>query len=356
MGTRKPAADPATSREYVVPAICALLALAILVVFAQTLRHSFVNFDDDLYVYANRHVLTGLAPDAYAIINADDPRAGSIIKATNAKVMTTGRSERADVRPSGAVRHGINGLSFEASTPAGTISVESPLVGRHNIDNILTAIGVGVGMGFSGHAISKGIRSMRAVSGRMEKVDEGQPYGVVVDYAHTEDALVRLLEAVREIAPKRVITVFGCGGDRDRTKRPKMGAAAVRGSDVVIVTSDNPRTEEPSGIIREVEKGMIAAAKVVKHEPGEALRKGTGQSSASGGIPYMVIPDRREAIAEAIRMAQPGDVVVLAGKGHEDYQVIGDVKIPFDDREVAREEIRKCNAELAPLEIHQNEK
>jgi hypothetical protein len=134
--------------------------------------------------------------------------------------------------------------------------VESPLVGRHNVDNILTAIGVGVGMGISGHAISNGIKNMRAVPGRMEKVDESQPFGVLVDYAHTEDALNRLLEATREIATGRIITVFGCGGDRDRSKRPAMGAAAVKGSDVVIVTSDNPRTEDPLSIIREIEAGM----------------------------------------------------------------------------------------------------
>ena len=292
----------------------------------------------DAYFQAKLLLFTGLASDAYAIINADDPRSAAIIKATKAKVMTTGHSERADVRPSGAVRHGINGLSFKASTPAGTISVESPLVGRHNIDNILTAIGVGVGMGFSGHAISKGIGSMRAVPGRMEKVDENQSFGVLVDYAHTEDALIRLLEATREIATGRIITVFGCGGDRDRSKRPAMGAAAVKGSDVVIVTSDNPRTEDPMSIIREIEAGMSGlGAKIAGVNAGPLAN--------DGRMPYYVIPDRHEAVAAAVRMAKPGDVVVLAGKGHEDYQIIGEKKIHFDDREVAREEIRKSIAE-----------
>jgi UDP-N-acetylmuramoyl-L-alanyl-D-glutamate--2,6-diaminopimelate ligase len=167
----------------------------------------------------------------------------------------------------------------------------------------------------------------------MEKVDEGQPYGVIVDYAHTEDALGRLLEAAREIASARIITVFGCGGDRDRTKRPKMGAAAIRGSDVVIVTSDNPRTEDPRSIIGEVERGMT-----------EGMRMPWPDASPNpvrGRTPYYVIPDRQGAVAAAIGMAKPGDVVVLAGKGHEDYQIIGNTKIHYDDRETARKEIRK---------------
>jgi UDP-N-acetylmuramoyl-L-alanyl-D-glutamate--2,6-diaminopimelate ligase len=168
----------------------------------------------------------------------------------------------------------------------------------------------------------------------MEKVDEGQPFCVVADYAHTEDALVRLLEAVREITAGKVITVFGCGGDRDRSKRPKMGAAAVNGSDIVIVTSDNPRTEDPLRIIDEIEKGMEASG--VRLPVCDLV-----SATAPGKTPYCVIPDRHAAIAAAINMAGKGDVVVLAGKGHEDYQIIGDRKIHFDDREVAREEIRK---------------
>jgi UDP-N-acetylmuramoyl-L-alanyl-D-glutamate--2,6-diaminopimelate ligase len=172
------------------------------------------------------------------------------------------------------------------------------------------------------------------VPGRMEKVDEGQPYGVVVDYAHTEDAIVRLLDSVREVTAKRIITVFGCGGDRDRTKRPKMGEAAINGSDIVIITSDNPRTEEPLGIIREIEKGLAEGG--IRMSGREAAPQG-----APGKKPYYVIPDRHTAVAVAVGLAQPGDVVVLAGKGHEDYQLIGEKKMHFDDREVVREEIRK---------------
>jgi UDP-N-acetylmuramoyl-L-alanyl-D-glutamate--2,6-diaminopimelate ligase len=287
----------------------------------------------DAYFRAKLLLFAGLAPDRSAVVNLDDARAGEIIKATKAKVITTGMADRADIHPAGPIQHGMVGLRFEVTTPSGRVLIESPLVGRHNIYNLLTAIGIGTALGFSAEAIRRGIKNMKAVPGRMEKVDEGQPYGVVVDYAHTEDALGRLLEAAREIASARVITVFGCGGDRDRTKRPKMGAAAIRGSDVVIVTSDNPRTEDPLSIIGEVERGMT-----------EGMRMPWPDASGNpvrGRTPYYVIPDRQGAVAVAIGMAKPGDVVVLAGKGHEDYQIIGNAKIHYDDREAARKEIRK---------------
>ncbi len=287
----------------------------------------------DAYFEAKLLLFRGLSSHEHAIINADDARAPAVIKATKAKVITTGLSERADIRPSGIIGHGLSGLAFGVTTPSGTMPVESPLVGRHNIYNILTAIGIGTALGMSNEVISRGIKNMKAVPGRMEKVDEGQAFGVVVDYAHTEDALVRLLEALREVAPKRVITVFGCGGDRDRTKRPKMGAAAINGSDIVIVTSDNPRTEDPLSIIREIEVGMVVSG--IKAAGGNAE-----PPAVSGKTPYYVVPDRSEAVAAAIRMARPGDVVALAGKGHEDYQIIGEKKFPFDDREVARKAIR----------------
>jgi UDP-N-acetylmuramoyl-L-alanyl-D-glutamate--2,6-diaminopimelate ligase len=300
------------------------------------LTQDHLDFHESMESYFGVKLLlfAGLSPNAFAVINSDDMLATKIIGATRAKVLTTGLSERADIRPSGSIGHGVHGLSFSVVTPSGMISVESSLVGRHNIYNILSAIGIGTALGFTGDEIARGINAMRAVPGRMEKVDEGQPFSVVADYAHTEDALVRLLEAVREITAGKVITVFGCGGDRDRTKRPKMGAAAVNGSDIVIVTSDNPRTEDPLSIIGEIEKGMEATGlRVPACDLVHAI--------ASGKTPYCVIPDRHAAIAAAINIAGRGDVVVLAGKGHEDYQIIGDRKIHFDDREVAREEIRK---------------
>jgi UDP-N-acetylmuramoyl-L-alanyl-D-glutamate--2,6-diaminopimelate ligase len=288
----------------------------------------------DAYFQAKLRLFTGLSREAWAIINSDDARGVEIVRRTRARVITTGFSELANVRPVGTIRHGINGLMFDAASPAGTIPVESSLIGRHNIYNILTAIGIGVALSASAEMIARGIRKMKAVPGRMEKVDEGQPFGVLVDYAHTEDAIVRLLESVREITAKRIITVIGCGGDRDRTKRPAMGAAAIKESDIVIITSDNPRTEDPLSIIREIEKGL--AEHGVKISSPDAA-----QQIAPGKKPYYIIPGRHEAVAVAVGLARPGDSVVLAGKGHENYQIIGENKMHFDDREVAREEIRK---------------
>jgi UDP-N-acetylmuramoyl-L-alanyl-D-glutamate--2,6-diaminopimelate ligase len=278
----------------------------------------------DAYFRAKLLLFTGLAPDAAAVVNADDGRAAEIIRSTRARIITFGLAAASDIRPVGSVGHGIDGLAFTAATPAGRVEVASPLVGRHNVYNILTAIGIG---------------AMQAVPGRMEKVEAGQPFGVIVDYAHTEDALERLLEAVREVAAKRIITVFGCGGDRDRTKRPLMGAAALRGSDIVVITSDNPRTEDPLAIITEIEAGMRGAG-VRAAEPRDLVRAG-------GGAAYLVVPDRREAIGTAVGMAEPGDVVVLAGKGHEDYQIIGGQKHPFDDRDEARSAILRRLAAVA---------
>ena len=289
----------------------------------------------EAYFQAKLRLFSGLAPDAVVVVNSDDARAGDIIANTRARIITFGLSQQADIRPAGPVDQGLGGLTFTATTPAGTINIESSLVGRHNIYNILTAVGMGLALGFPRDAVVAGISRMKAVPGRMEKVDAGQPFGVFVDYAHTEDALLRLLEAVREVAVKRVITVFGCGGDRDRTKRPKMGAAAVLGSDIVIVTSDNPRTEDAQAIIAEIETGMGSGRKV----------SGFGEITAQGGpTPYLVIPDRAEAIDTAVSLAEPGDIVVIAGKGHEGYQIVGSTKHHFDDREQARLAIAKRGA------------
>ncbi|OGW36103.1 MAG: UDP-N-acetylmuramoyl-L-alanyl-D-glutamate--2,6-diaminopimelate ligase [Nitrospirae bacterium GWD2_57_9] len=292
--------------------------------------------DRQAYFQAKLQLFTGLGPGKTAVVNADDAVAAEIIRQSRAAVSTYGLSEGADIHPAERIVHGMSGLSFAVRTPKGTVAVDSPLVGKHNVYNILAAIGAGLALDLDLTAIARGISSMRAVPGRMEKVDEGQDFGVVVDYAHTEESLVLLLQAVREVAKNRVITVFGCGGDRDRTKRPTMGAAALAGSDVVIVTSDNPRTEDPAGIISEIESGMVAGLKVAFPGP---------LGPAAGRTPYLVIPARAQAIEQAICLAQPGDVVVLAGKGHEDYQIIGSTKIHFDDREVAREAIRKRSSE-----------
>lgn len=308
------------------------------------LAHEHLDFHRTMeeYLAAKTLLFSGLSPDKTAVVNVDDAAAGKIIKRTAARVITYGITGPADVRPAGTIGHSISGLSFVVATPAGEIGIRSSLVGRHNIYNILAAVGLGVALGFSGEAVATGIERMQAVPGRMEKVAAGQPFGVLVDYAHTEGSLRSLLETVREMTGGRVITVFGCGGDRDRAKRPKMGGAAIAGSDVVIVTSDNPRTEDPLTIIGEIESGMTTGLRMEKLEPPSGV---SGAPSRSEKTPYAVIPDRAVAIEAAVRFAGPGDVVVLAGKGHENYQIIGEKKFPFDDRDEARKAILKCSAE-----------
>jgi UDP-N-acetylmuramoyl-L-alanyl-D-glutamate--2,6-diaminopimelate ligase len=200
-------------------------------------------------------------------------------------------------------------------SPAGSFEVQTPLLGRFNVSNLLAAFGASLALGVAPQKALVGLRSLGGVPGRLERVDAGQDFTVVVDYAHTDDALKNLLETVRELGPRRIITVFGCGGDRDKTKRPLMGAVASRLSDVVVVTSDNPRSEPPEAILDEIQRGMNGSRRGERH----------------------AIVDRREAIARALEMAGPGDAVVIAGKGHETYQVLRDRTVPFDDRQVARE-------------------
>ena len=256
-----------------------------------------------------------------AIVNADDPWGPRIKEACRVPVWTYSIRESSDIRAHD-VRLSVDGTRFRAVTPSGDCQVESRLVGEHNVSNVLAAIGVGLSEGLSLDVIREGIATVQNVPGRFERVEAGQNFSIVVDYAHTEDALVRLLTAAQALKTGRIITVFGCGGDRDRGKRPKMGRAATERSDVVILTSDNPRTEDPMAILKEVEAGV--------REVLETSR-----------VRYEMIADRRIAIETAIREARRGDMVLIAGKGHEDYQIIGKQKFHFDDREVAREAVGK---------------
>jgi UDP-N-acetylmuramoyl-L-alanyl-D-glutamate--2,6-diaminopimelate ligase len=292
------------------------------------------------YFQAKLKLFVGLGTDKTAVVNRDDNRWNEIVRQTTATVITYGLADDADIHPVGAIEHDRTGLRFSVASPRGEVRIVSRMVGSHNVPNILAAIGLGIALGCPRESIEAGISRMQAVPGRMETVDEGQPYAVIVDYAHTDDSLASLLEAVRDIGSGRIITVFGCGGDRDRTKRPRMGAAALAGSDIVVVTSDNPRTEDPLTIISEIETGMSGVG--VRIDDLRKLRSVTVSQR-----PYVVIPDRTAAIEHAIGLATAGDVVVLAGKGHEDYQIIGDRKVPFDDREEARKAIRKRGADRA---------
>jgi UDP-N-acetylmuramoyl-L-alanyl-D-glutamate--2,6-diaminopimelate ligase len=222
-----------------------------------------------------------------------------------------------------AVHSSLEGLAFDIETADGRLAIRSPLVGRPNVYNILGTVGVGLALGLRHADIERGIAALERVPGRFQVVSgTTDAVRVVVDYAHTDDALKNLLETARPLATGRLITVFGCGGDRDRTKRPLMGAVAARLSDFVVLTSDNPRSEDPERILAEITLGLSPTP-----EPGAPKRTGT---------PFESIVDRRLAIERAIRSAEPGDLVLIVGKGHEKYQIVGDRTLPFDDVEVAR--------------------
>jgi len=222
-------------------------------------------------------------------------------------------------------------------TPRGAWDLVSPLIGRHNLYNILAAVSVGEVLKISQETMAAGIARLQRVPGRLERVPGPRGIGVFVDYAHTPDALKRALDALNQIRSGRLITVFGCGGDRDRGKRPVMGEVAAQGSDLAVITSDNPRTENPLMIIEEVEKGVRATGR--KKYPIGDLSPGWDPPG------YVVIPDRREAIHKAIQSTGPGDVVLIAGKGHEDYQILGNKKVHFDDREEAVEALARIGRE-----------
>ncbi len=276
------------------------------------------------YFQAKLRLFTGLKggskANKRAIVNIDDPYGNRIVERCPVPVWTYALKTKADLRAE-AVRLSLHGTTFTAATPVGSFPIESHLVGEHNVYNLLAAIGVALHEGATSTQIREAVARIVSVPGRFERVMAGQSFTVAVDYAHTEDALVRLLTAAQALKTGRIITVFGCGGDRDRGKRPKMGEAAVRYSDVVILTSDNPRTEDPLSILEEVEVGVIEALRQRPH------------------VQYKKVPDRRQAIEEAVREAHSADMVLIAGKGHEDYQIIGTKKVHFDDREVARDAI-----------------
>jgi len=273
-------------------------------------------FED--YFAAKRRLFegTGAGPAEVAILNADDeygPRLAGVAKST----VTYGIENSAEISTK-KFQLNFSGLVFIAQTPNGKLQIASSLVGRINVYNILAAIGAAQALGISNETIEAGIRNLASVSGRFQQVALGQPFLVIVDYAHTDDALENLIKTGRELNPKgRVITLFGCGGGKDRTKRPVMGEVAGRLSDLTILTNDNPRQEDPLKIISDVVVG---------------LQKSNGK--------YLIEPDRGKAISMAIDEAREGDIVLLAGKGHEDYQLLADKTLPWDDREEARRALR----------------
>jgi UDP-N-acetylmuramoyl-L-alanyl-D-glutamate--2,6-diaminopimelate ligase len=255
-------------------------------------------------------------PPAWAVLNHDDRWARSIRTAPGTKVLWYGLGDDAEVRAL-PVMADFGGLHFSVAWQGREYPVESPLLGAMNVYNILAAFGVGLCCGIPAEVVAQGVSACRSVPGRFERIDEGQPFLVVVDYAHTDDALRNVIAAARELSPGRIITVFGCGGDRDRTKRPLMGQAAGEGSDFVVLTSDNPRSEDPLAIITDALVGLRRQ-----------------------DVPHKIEADRAAAIRLALNEANAGDIVLITGKGHETYQVLKDKTIPFDDREVARRILR----------------
>jgi UDP-N-acetylmuramoyl-L-alanyl-D-glutamate--2,6-diaminopimelate ligase len=269
-------------------------------------------FED--YFAAKKMLFTGTgagAPDT-AIINVDDDYGKKLLGLTK-KTVTYGLESGADITTK-KFQLTFNGLAFAAQTPNGKIQITSRLVGRINVYNIFAAIGAAQALGLSNEIIETGIRNLESVSGRFQRIDQGQPYLVIVDYAHTDDALESLIRTARELNPKgRIITLFGCGGSKDRTKRPVMGEVTGRLSDLTILSSDNPRQEDPLKIISDIIVGV---------------QKTNGK--------YVIEPDREKAIGLAMDEARAGDIVLLAGKGHENYQILADRTLEFDDREMAR--------------------
>lgn len=279
------------------------------------------------YFTAKRRLFELLPAGAVGVTNLDDRRGPELASASpSSPRLTYAIDAPADVTP-GPLALSLDGLAFQVRTPRGTLDIKSPLVGRPNAYNILAAVATAVALDLPFPAIEQGIRNLAHVPGRFELVSGAEDdVRVVVDYAHTDDALKNLLETARPLTTGRVITVFGCGGDRDRTKRPLMGAVAARLSDLVIVTSDNPRSEDPGQIIEEIKRGIVVPAD----------RTPPGRQQGPKSTAHLAIADRKAAIERAIHDARPGDLVLVAGKGHEKYQVVGDRVLPFDDVDVAR--------------------
>jgi UDP-N-acetylmuramoyl-L-alanyl-D-glutamate--2,6-diaminopimelate ligase len=256
-----------------------------------------------------------LRPDGAGVIGIDDSFGRRLAGDLRGSVSTFGFHPDADLHIEN-IKAGFDGLDVSFREQGQRRRLLSPLIGRHNALNLLAAYGVGRSVGFEAEVLLRTLEQAPGAPGRYEKVVVGQPFAIIVDYAHTDDALRNLLETTRSLPHRKILTVFGCGGDRDSSKRPLMGAVAARLSDHVVLTSDNPRSEDPLAIIREIEMGT---------------------KSPRGTASVTIEPDRRKAIGIAIALAEPGDVVLLTGKGHESYQVIRDQILPFDDREVVRE-------------------
>jgi UDP-N-acetylmuramoyl-L-alanyl-D-glutamate--2,6-diaminopimelate ligase len=255
-----------------------------------------------------------------AIVNADDKAATFILEKTTCKTITYGIHKNVDLQAQNANIQAA-GTQFDISGSFGVMPLQLKITGLFNVYNVLSAVGTALSEGIEPHVIKTALEAFQSVPGRFELIDVGQPFSVIVDYAHTPDGLENILKTAQQIATRRIIVVFGCGGDRDKTKRPIMGQLAVKYGNIVIATSDNPRTEDPDSILSEIENGIL-----------EVL---------TAGKVYEKIRDRRQAIERALHLAETDDIVIIAGKGHENYQILKDRTISFDDKEVAKAIIKE---------------
>ncbi len=292
------------------------------------LSRDHLNFHPDMGSYRNAKArlfrsLGDGGKSGVAIVNSDDENWSHMVAEAQAPVIRYGLAAGVEIAAE-EVRASMTGIEFSLATPSGSASVRLRHLGDYNVHNALAAAAVGFHLGLDPEAIATALAEAETVPGRFEVVDEGQDFAVVVDYAHKPVALQRLLESARRVGPRRILTVFGCGGDRDRGKRPLMGRIAAELSDLVVVTSDNPRTEDAQAILDDILEG----AREVDARLGR----------------HVVEVDRAAAIRTAIEMAGPGDIVVIAGKGHEPYQLVGDQRLDFDDRECARLALRSRGA------------
>lgn len=288
----------------------------------------------DNYFQAKKRFFSEILPQSEKIhshkmvINVDDPWGQRILKEVSLPALTYGIEGDCAIKS----KHydlSLHGIKAEINLAGEAVFIKSPLIGKFNLYNILAAVGAAFILQIPAPIIQKGIENLSSVPGRLESVAVTAGFNVFIDYAHTDDALRRVLQNLTELKKKRIITVFGCGGNRDRGKRPLMADAATTLSDLTIITSDNPRMEDPLSIIAEIETG-IDKKKVKKAEPGNLKLNGDARL-------YTVVPERRKAIETAMSVAEKGDIVLIAGKGHEDYQILGTQKVPFDDRIVVKQ-------------------
>ena len=286
-----------------------------------TSEHLDYHKNMDQYFEAKRKLFSALKEDGTGIVNIDDPYGRIIVDEHKGKILTYGIKNPADITAYEIVKS-AHCTSFKINAGGNSFHIDSPLIGEYNIYNMLAAIAWAISIDLPSAVIKNAMKGFQPAPGRMERIDSAQSGILVfVDYAHTDDALLNVLEAIGEVKQKRIITVFGCGGDRDKKKRPRMGKVAASLSDYVVITSDNPRNEKPEDIIGDIKKGL-----------------------PEGFNDFKIITDRRKAIEYALNTAQRGDIVLIAGKGHESYQILKDTTVAFDDRKIAYETLQNIRA------------